>query len=401
MSENKPQRLQYLFHRYVSNELTEEEYWELWKVLHIESMKKNLSTELQWIWEEVKNRPPVIPIRQWDEKMKSLMEEEKKSSYPEKKEERLTFRIGFMGWAAVIIAILVSAIIFFQYKQHAFNSNTKLLMTSNKPKDILPGSNKAILTLSNGSTIILDSAFNGIISQQGGTVISKTGSGSINYQPSNNHLRERVYNTLSTPRGGQYQITLPDGTRVWLNSASSLYYPTSFTGDNREVRMTGEAYFEVAKDVSKPFVVSVNGMKVDVLGTHFNIMAYDDAKMIKTTLLSGSVSISESGIKKLLVPGEQAEVNKEGKIAIVENANTDAALAWKNNLFWFQDNTIQEVMRQLSRWYDADVIINGDIPEHFTGSVPRNVPVSRVFELLEETGHIRFAIKDNKIIVSP
>lgn len=396
-AENKDKRLQYLFHQYVSNHITEEEYIELWNILNMESARKSLSEELQWLWEKVKTHSPVISSEVWDKKIDQLInDQEKPDSFKEEK-HRHRIKPLYIGWAAALIVLLVVGKFYFNPER----TTLKKMATSPQREDILPGGNRAVLTLSNGSVITLDSSAQGLLAHQGNASISKPANGVINYKLLNDNSASVVYNTLSTPRGGQYQIVLPDGTKVWLNSASSLHFPTSFNGNKREVQMTGEAYFEVASNASKPFLVSVDGMTVKVLGTHFNIMAYDDANVIKTTLLSGSVSVHEAGASELLVPGEQAQITKGGKMSLMENANTGEAIAWKNGLFWFQENTIREVMREISRWYNVDVVINGDIPQHFTGSMPRNVPVSKIFEILQETGRINFEIKDNKIIVSP
>lgn len=165
--------------------------------------------------------------------------------------------------------------------------------------------------------------------------------------------------------------------------------------------MTGEAYFDVAANAKKPFIVMVDGMQVKVLGTRFNIMAYDDEPLVKTTLLSGAVSVRKAGAGVRLAPGEQAQLDKEDNIRLVKQVHLGEIVAWKNNLFWFEGNTIQEVMRQVARWYNVDVVIKGDIRRHFTGSIPRDVKVSKVFEVLEETGSIHFTLQKNKIMVSP
>lgn len=398
-------RIQYLFHLYISNNITGEEYAELWKLLRVETLEKSLSKDLQWLWEEVKNKQPIISAEKWNQQIEARIEEGKEEENTGKKRAIHILKIRQLGWAAAIIAIFITSIVFFlRYNKHHSEeliTASRLSNFSKPEKDIQPGGNKATLTLSNGTTIVLDSAHAGIITRQGNAGIYQSGSGSIAYQASANHSQEVVYNTLTTPRGGQFKITLPDGTKAWLNSASSLHYPTSFIGGRREVQMTGEVYFEVAKDALKPFIVSVDGMKINVLGTSFNLMAYDDVSEIKATLLTGAISVTQSGVNKILKPGEQAQVNNEGKISIVKNADLNQVVAWKNNLFWFEDNTIQEVMREVARWYDVNVVIKGNIPQHFTGSVPRDVPVSHVFEVLEETGHIQFEIRNNQIIVSP
>jgi ferric-dicitrate binding protein FerR (iron transport regulator) len=207
-------------------------------------------------------------------------------------------------------------------------------------------------------------------------------------------------NTLTTPRGGQYEVMLPDGTKVWLNSASSLTYPVTFAGKERRVELTGEAYFEVAKNTSSPFFVKTSGQTVKVLGTHFNINSYEDEKCVKTTLLEGSVVITSDGNKQAvnLKPGQQS-VNKAASFDVINEADIDEAVAWKNGKFLFRNTDLQTVMRQLSRWYDVDVEYQGTIAErHYRGRISRNVPVSQVFEILKTSG-INFIINGRTIIV--
>lgn len=267
--------------------------------------------------------------------------------------------------------------------------------------DPAPGGNKAVLTLASGQRIILDSAGNGLLSMQGGTSIIKVGPGQLRYRPSGEGARAAGYNTVSTPRGGKYMIVLPDGSRVWLDAASSVRFPAAFTGKYRQVAMTGQAYFEVAPGSGRPFRVTVNGMTVDVLGTHFNIMAYGGEPSIKTTLLEGAVRVSEGGKALLLAPGQQAELKDNGEMRVVGEADLNKAVGWKEGLFWFDDDDIGDVVRQLSRWYNVDIVVQGDIPARFTGSIPRDLPFSKVFDVLKRAANIRFTEKDGKIIVSP
>jgi transmembrane sensor len=274
-----------------------------------------------------------------------------------------------------------------------------------QPADLLPGSNKAILKLADGSEIALDDSRKGKIARQQNVLIAKTENGQIVYQADdsqNQQLAKNItqYNAIITPRGGQYEVVLPDGTRVWLNSASSLKYPTAFTGADRRVELSGEAYFEVAKNAAKPFFVKTGTQTVEVLGTHFNINSYTDEKAVKTTLLEGSVKVGSNADKFVvkLIPGEQA-INAAGAINIVHDADIDEAMAWKNGKFLFRNTDLQTIMRQLSRWYDVDVEYQGVITErHYRGRISRNVPVSQVFEILKTSG-LNFTINGRKIIV--
>lgn len=269
---------------------------------------------------------------------------------------------------------------------------------------ISPGGNRAMLTLADGTQIPLDNAQNGTLAQQGNALIIKSDSGRLTYTHHTATSTAVVhYNTLRTPAGGQYQLELPDGTRVWLNAASSLKYPTTFTGRDRTVHLTGEAYFEVARNASLPFRVNAGkNMNVDVLGTSFNIMAYEEEDLIKTTLLEGAVRVTGNGIAKRLNPGQGSSLNKHnGSLEVLDHVNIEAAVAWKNGSFQFEGNDIQSVMRQIARWYDVEVIYKANIPAHFRGSIPRNAQVSQVLHMLEQTGEVHFEIHGKQIIVSP
>jgi ferric-dicitrate binding protein FerR (iron transport regulator) len=210
-----------------------------------------------------------------------------------------------------------------------------------------------------------------------------------------------MYNLLTTPRAGQFQVTLPDGTNVWLNNASSLRYPTVFAGKHREVELKGEAYFEVSNDPSKPFHVIANGLDVEVLGTTFNIMAYEDEPVRQVTLLTGAVKLTHSNKSVRLKPGEQAQVDQVSTMNVIPDADVDGAIAWKNGYFHFNKADIQTVMRQLARWYDVDVSYTGDVTSHhFNGDIPRNLMLSHLLKILERKG-MHFRQTGTKLIVEP
>jgi ferric-dicitrate binding protein FerR (iron transport regulator) len=269
-------------------------------------------------------------------------------------------------------------------------------------KEVLPGGNRAILTLANGTAIVLDSAGNGELARQGSTRIVKLDNGQLAYHTKGNQDAEVMYNTMTTPRGGQYKLILPDGTAVWLNAASSIRYPTAFTGKQRQVDITGEAYFEVAPDKAMPFIVMVNKtQKIEVLGTHFNVNAYDDETSINTTLLEGSVKVVQGDRDRILAPGQQAQVDKKGGFSVIPNANTEAAVAWKNGVFLFDHSNVQSVMRQLARWFDMEVEYRGQpTSDLFGGDIRRSLPLTKVFHFLEKS-QVHFSIEGKKIIVMP
>jgi len=267
-------------------------------------------------------------------------------------------------------------------------------------KDIAPGGNKAILTLANGSQIVLDSIGKGTIAHQGNVVVSKMDSGRLAYKSLDLSHNEVLYNTLTTPKAGQFQLLLPDGTKVWVNNASSLRYPVMF-GTTREVTLNGEAYFEVAKDPSKLFRVKVNQMTIEVLGTSFNISAYNDETTIKTTLLSGSIRVSHPGQSVDLHPGEQAQLINGTELIIKKDANLDAAISWKDGFFSFDHADLPAVMRQLARWYDFEVRYAENIPSHeFAGYIGRDLNLFEVLEILKKND-CHFKVEGRIVMVLP
>lgn len=261
---------------------------------------------------------------------------------------------------------------------------------------ILPGSNKATLTLANGATVTLDDAANGVVAQAGNTDIKKIRKGLLSYEGSD-ASGAATLNTISVPRGGQYAVVLADGTSVWLNSESSLTYPVAFSGHERKVILKGEAYFEVSRNAQQPFIVQADVAEVKVLGTSFNINAYKDERDIRATLLTGSVRVSKGADGTLLVPGEQGVINTAG--ISKRKVRTDQVVAWKAGYFIFRDNTIQDIMRQVGRWYDVEVEYK-EIPQGaFGGTFSKNKDIKELLNALELTGLIHFKIEGRKIIV--
>ena len=277
-------------------------------------------------------------------------------------------------------------------------------LQAEKVTTIMPGGDKATLTLADGTVVNLDSAVTGVLSVQGNSKVEKTTHGQIVYKHSEATATEVAYNVLRTPRGGQYKITLPDGTAVWLNANSSISYPTAFTGKERNVSITGEAYFEVATEVNKPFIVKVNRMEVLVLGTHFNINAYADESTINTTLLEGAVLVRAGGDEgKLLMPGKQSRVNAAGdKVLDIKRVDVNNAIAWKNGYFSFDDADIPTVMRQLSRWYNIEVRYSDKVPEGtFTGEIGRSLTQEQLLKVLSQA-RINFKVEEGrKIVIYP
>jgi ferric-dicitrate binding protein FerR (iron transport regulator) len=323
------------------------------------------------------------------------------------------YRFPFRKIAAAAVVLALGLSVFFIFKRHPTKELIAAGTTSAYKNDLSPGGNKATLTLANGATIVLDSASDGRLAQQGNAAIVKTGSGQLSYTALGGKPGETLYNSLSTPRGGQYRIVLPDGSKVWLNAASSLRFPTAFTGAERKVELTGEAYFEISHvsitgtDKRMPFIVRTGNEEIEVLGTHFNVNAYPDEEVINTTLLEGSISIRRPlstvnrQLSTILTPGQQASLNTTGEIKITDDVNTDEVVAWINNRFYFRSADIKTVMRQLARWYDVEIDYRKQVQGRFNAEIPRNTYASDVLKALELTGKVKFGIEGKKIIVMP
>ncbi|MBT2561033.1 FecR domain-containing protein [Pedobacter sp. ISL-68] len=296
--------------------------------------------------------------------------------------------------AAAILVFIVSAVFYFN-NSHKREKNVVVL---NHAKTIKPGSDKAILTLGNGQQIVLNTAAQGQIALESGTTINKTADGTLAYDVISAASEEVVLNTVSIPRGGQYSLVLPDGSKVWLNAASSIRFPTRFTGNSREVELDGEAYFEVAKNKQMPFYVKAQDMKLKVLGTHFNIMAYKDEAFIKTTLLEGKVMLTSASAVTYLKPGEEG-VLYENKFT-VNKADIEQTMAWKNGYFLFNEENLSSVMRKISRWYDIDIVYNTHNNKlSYTGSVSKFKDISEVLKVLSLTGTVKFNIAERRVTV--
>ena len=326
-------------------------------------------------------------------------------------EERLLGRIGkeavvrrmvpwrrrMVGWAAaaVLLVGMAGAWLLFVRK----TPREIAPMSQRYRNDVGPGRNAAVLTLAGGKTILLDDSTHGTISQQGSTVVLNN-SGQLVYNASSGNVSEVFYNTLTTQKGNQYHLTLPDGTRVWLNAVSSITFPTAFAGKERRVTISGEAYFEVAKNQQKPFIVQQADVTVEVLGTSFDVNGYGDDSALKTTLVEGKIRVGRAGLASVLQPGQQAVIGKaEGGISIDPNPDIEAVLAWKNGDFSFKNADIGSIMRQVERWYDVDVVYDAPVSGHFVADIPKNVPLSHLLKLLELTDQVHFRIEGKKITV--
>lgn len=387
-------RRQYLIEKYLNNTCTREELDELLAEVESDSGREILLEAFQQYWNNAAETAST-PEPAWGERFDRMMED---IHHMEPKPVRFLRR-----WqvAAAIAVLLGGAALWLLLNSPGHQDKVIYASTSQSKKDsIQPGGNKAILILANGTAIGLDSAGNGILARQGNTKIVKTGIGQLAYNAARNGPEKILYNTIVTPRGGRYQVVLSDDTKVWLNAGSSLKFPTRFMGKERQVELRGEGYFEVATNETMPFTVRVNNMKVAVLGTKFNVMAYDDENTINTTLLAGAVSITAAQHEVLLRPGQQATLSRgSGQMKVVKAAEN--VIAWKNGLFQFNDTDLETIMRQIARWYDVEISYQGDIPDRkFTGTIPRTVSLSHVLKVLT-LSNIHFKVTGKKIIVTP
>jgi ferric-dicitrate binding protein FerR (iron transport regulator) len=388
-------RLEYLFKHYFEGTCTRAEKDELLGLISQARYDDQLKSLMDQVWTRLSSAYQLDE----DQSERILSGILPPQSMPAK---RIT-GMHFLRWSGVAAAILVLLAAVWMWHENspekiAENTPRTAIQSGN---NITPGGNKAVLILGNGSSVTLDSAHNGIIAQQGGVAVSKL-NGRLSYSEQGNGHEVTIYNTIVTPRGGEYQVVLPDGSKVWLNAASSLRFPTAFTGTARSVELTGEAYFEVAANKDRPFEVKVNGMEVKVLGTHFDIMAYHDEPVIRTTLLEGSVQVSAGSRQIVLLPGQQASLDHSGNSNIeVSRADVQAAVAWKNGLFLFHDTDIRSVLREIARWYDAEVVYKGNIRGQLNGMISRQAGLQQVFHMLEVTSNLNFTVEGKKIIVMP
>ena len=299
--------------------------------------------------------------------------------------------------AAVMTALILlgTGVVYFITKHQA---DPKPL-TVVKADVAAPSVSNAVLTLANGKMIDLDSVDNGSLCMQGKTAVVKLGDGDIAYR-AKDAGESMEYNTLTVPRGSRIaHIALSDGTKVWLNAGSSLKYPVAFAGRERVVSVTGETYFEVAHAANTPFMVRKGSVTISVLGTHFNVNAYEDEADMKVTLLEGAVVVASSSGKISLQPGQMASINHDQQIGLTEHANVEETIAWKNGVFQFASADIRTVMRELSRWYGLELDFKDEIREKFHVEMNRNTNISDVFKILETTGAVHFRVEGNKVTI--
>lgn len=304
-------------------------------------------------------------------------------------------------WPRIAIVAAVFIIIFSIGLLYVLNQQTKPKNPTAHVNDVAPGKEGATLTLANGKKILINDALSGNIANQSGVKISKTKDGQIVYEVLDQKSDGIHYNTLTTTRGEQISVRLPDGTLVFLNAATMLKYPTSFAKMNkREVSITGEGYFEVFKDKTHPFIVTTANQQIEVLGTHFNVNAYTDEPSVKTTLLEGSVKVNSNSHSEILQPNQQSTLT--GNKITIKEVDTEEIVAWKNNEFLFKDDDFKTNMRKIARWYNVDVIYEDDAPNSFKlgGFSSRSRSLATILKLMEQTGKVHFRIDGKKVYVS-
>ncbi|QKJ30255.1 FecR domain-containing protein [Mucilaginibacter mali] len=387
---NGDKNVSYLFNLYYTKQATPQQLRELFDLLKTYD-DEQLTGLLREAWDDLSAREEIFDEEKSRSMLNNILNAAPRTGIVAIKPKR------YWMWG-IAASILITAGIGAYFLNRPKPADMQLAIV-HPAHDALPGSNKAILTLGSGATVVLDDANKGVVARQGNALVVKSKEGQVDYKVGEDADNKTIeYNTITTPKGYQYNVVLPDGSKVWLNAASSIKFPTEFTGSQRNVEMTGEAYFEVAKNAAMPFIVKTNRQEVRVLGTHFNIMAYDDEPVTKTTLLEGSIMLTGKS-SNILKPGNQAIMNAQGDVKIVAESDMDEAVAWKNGFFQFKDESIEGTMRQAARWYDVNINYKGKIPTHqFIGKVPRSVKLSELLSMFKYAG-MNFTIDGREVTV--
>lgn len=393
--ENK--RLYELLSALAAGQLTEPEKKELAELSLDESGTEAFQRQIAELMQEMPEEQ-VADKTEWLALLNDVMAADK--AVPEKEEISSVplRRVHFLwkwGWAAASVLLLATGVYFWSFQKATVPQTASDI-------NIAPGKQGAILTLSDGSEVMLDSLGNGVVALQNGTQVVLQ-NGHLSYDRSGDNSGQMAYNTMKTPRGRQFSVMLPDGTTAWLNAASSIRYPTIFNGKDRKVEVTGEVYFEVAADAEQPFIVEIKDkMSVEVLGTRFNVNTYEDNDVIKTTLLQGSVRVkAASGSQLLLKPSQQALLQDNGVLDLDPHPDTEQVMAWKNGIFYFVDADLRQIMLQFSRWYDVDIKYEPGVKtQYFSGKIQRDIGLAEVLSVLEMS-NVNCRIEGRTIIVSP
>jgi transmembrane sensor len=405
---NGKEQLEVLYQRYQDNLCSEEEFLQLLELLSSEN--EETRQEVLSLFEATWNNLIVFPgqFNVPQTMLTAFKDIQEDTGNNSDKVISINNSRSWIKYIAAAAVFLLLAIGLWWFKSQDKQATTVAITPTQQ--EIQPGREGAILTLADGRQIILDSTQGNIVQDGGARIINKEGK--LTYQNENTRS-EVVYNLMTTPRGRTYSLVLSDGTKVWLNASSSIRYPTAFTGNQRNVEITGEAYFEVAHNASRPFIVSVpsstermpsslgvneGSFKVEVLGTHFNINAYTNEGSIRTTLLEGKVKLNQGTKIAMLKPGQQG-IMQASQLTIENDIDLEKITAWKENKFYFQDDNLETIMRQLERWYNINVVYDDKLSKQYTGIISRKVPISKVLQLFERTAEVKFSIVGNTVHV--
>lgn len=384
-----------LYNKYLNNSCSQEELSALFRLFGTtdENLLRNLITA------ELAVADPSSPTSKTEEELLRSLHQRIKAKISHRNSKIRTLVYKLSAAAAILVIVTTGILLFRKREQRQIAQKT--------PTAITPGQFQATLTLANGKTVVLTQAMTATLGKLGQTTVNVSPANGIAYKgPTDDQAVSNMLNKLATRRGEQspYPLTLADGSKVWLNAASSISFPTQFTGSERVVTTQGEVYFEVAHDKNRPFKVITGRQEVTVLGTHFNVKAYDDEPTINTTLLEGSVKVRDLSATSsgLLTPGQQSKINRnDGKLAVA-SANIEEVIAWKNGFFMFNDQQITNIMSSISRWYDMDIQYQNfsNNTERFGGTFSRSSNLADILNILQSLGHIHFKIDQRKIIVS-
>ncbi len=385
-------RLNYLITQYLHKECTADEFAELFTYLDNPACEDVFQARMR---DDLKSLTPGADVHQvdWDNIYNNVIS----SGQAGKVRGLFGHRLAIA--AAVTLLVTIGAGIWVSKQKQPV---TPQVAAVGQKQDIKPGAEKAILKLADGSEIVLNNTARGILTHQGQTAVRQQANGVIAYQVNgaSPQAGKALNNTLSVPSGGQYMLILPDHSKVWLNSGSSLTYATTSTGTQRVVELTGEGYFEVAKDAEHPFVVKSGRSNIRVLGTHFNVSAYPNEKFSEVTLAEGSVMLTVGKQSTKIKPGQQASFNQHDDLIALKEVDAEEAIDWKNGYFQFDNASMERVMNKVKRWYNIDIEYQGKQPAvKFTGMISRNNNLSKILDLLQSTGGVSFEIVNQKVIV--
>ncbi|PRD53854.1 FecR family protein [Sphingobacterium gobiense] len=395
--EKHPHTVAHLFQKFLQQECTAEELTQLYRYFDIDENTEMLK---ELILKALNKEVDTVEITAQQPHLSKLFDkiEEKIQASEGTPWYRSLHAIHWTRVAATVMLVASASLFAYRYIKHA----PKEQITAQAKGYLQPGTDRAELTLFNGKKIVLNELEQDQLLQEAGITISNTSEGLVIYRVDDDNIdqADHALNTMRTPRGGQYQIILADGTKVWLNASSSLIFPSHFSGNKRSVKLEGEAYFEVAHDAAKPFFVQTAESEVKVLGTSFNVMAYPDEQKSQITLLTGSVHVKRGEEAMRLIPGQQAEIKRKQQGIQMRVVDIEPIIAWKNGIFLFDQSELPQVMRQIGRWYDAEVVYKGEVPEvSLTGMVSRQDSLATLLSILERAGGLHFDVQKNKIMV--